>query len=47
MPATQAPPILHDTGLYVALIMATFSILFGTRIDASERRAWLQPSRWS
>lgn len=30
--------IWHDTALYVALIMALFSILFGTRhIDASER----------
>jgi len=29
---------LHDTALYVALLMAAFSILFGTRhIDASER----------
>jgi Na+/proline symporter/nitrogen-specific signal transduction histidine kinase len=39
MPATSgSTPFLHDTGLYVALIMATFSILFGTRhIDASER----------
>ncbi len=31
-------PILQDTALYVALIMAAFAILFGTRhIDASER----------
>jgi Na+/proline symporter/signal transduction histidine kinase len=31
-------PVLHDTALYVALIMAAFAILFGTRhIDASER----------
>jgi Na+/proline symporter/nitrogen-specific signal transduction histidine kinase len=30
-------PMLQDTGFYVALIMAAFSILFGTRhIDASE-----------
>jgi len=30
-------PILQDTGFYVALLMAAFSILFGTRhIDASE-----------
>lgn len=30
-------PILTDTALYVAIILATFSILFGTRhIDASE-----------
>ncbi len=39
MPATSgSTPVLQDTGLYVALIMAAFSILFGTRhIDASER----------
>lgn len=31
-------PMLHDTALYVALMMAAFAILFGTRhIDASER----------
>ncbi|MDH3660448.1 MAG: sodium:solute symporter, partial [Alphaproteobacteria bacterium] len=30
-------PVLQDTGFYVALLMAAFSILFGTRhIDASE-----------
>ncbi|MHC4295438.1 MAG: sodium:solute symporter family protein, partial [Planctomycetota bacterium] len=30
-------PVIQDTGFYVALIMAAFSILFGTRhIDASE-----------
>jgi Na+/proline symporter/nitrogen-specific signal transduction histidine kinase len=34
----QTDFIWHDTALYVALIMALFSILFGTRhIDASER----------
>jgi Na+/proline symporter/signal transduction histidine kinase len=34
----QTDSIWHDTALYVALIMALFSILFGTRhIDASER----------
>jgi Na+/proline symporter/nitrogen-specific signal transduction histidine kinase len=38
MPALSgATPILQDTALYVALIMAAFAILFGTRhIDASE-----------
>ncbi|MGC2777885.1 MAG: sensor histidine kinase [Bradyrhizobium sp.] len=38
MPAQSgSTSILHDTGLYVALIMAMFAILFGTRhIDASE-----------
>jgi Na+/proline symporter/nitrogen-specific signal transduction histidine kinase len=39
MPApSEAIPLLADTALYVALIMAAFAILFGTRhIDASER----------
>jgi Na+/proline symporter/signal transduction histidine kinase len=39
MPANlDSTPVLHDTALYVALIMAAFAILFGTRhIDASER----------
>ena len=33
-----AGPFWHDTALYVALLMAAFSILFGTRhIDATER----------
>jgi Na+/proline symporter/nitrogen-specific signal transduction histidine kinase len=38
MPAQSgSTPVLHDTALYVALIMAAFAILFGTRhIDASE-----------
>ncbi len=38
MPAhSGSTPILQDTALYVALIMAAFAILFGTRhIDASE-----------
>ena len=38
MPAQSgSTPILQDTALYVALIMAAFAILFGTRhIDASE-----------
>jgi Na+/proline symporter/nitrogen-specific signal transduction histidine kinase len=38
MPALSgSTPILQDTALYVALIMAAFAILFGTRhIDASE-----------
>jgi len=31
-------PVLHDTGLYVALVMAAFTIVFGTRhLDATER----------
>ncbi len=34
----QAQPVFGDTALYVALMMAAFTILFGTRhIDASER----------
>ncbi len=39
MPAKLgSTPFLQDTALYVALIMAAFAILFGTRhIDASER----------
>jgi Na+/proline symporter/signal transduction histidine kinase len=33
-----AVPLLQDTALYVALLLATFTILFGTRhIDATER----------
>ncbi|MBW7849954.1 MAG: histidine kinase [Rhodospirillales bacterium] len=36
-PDLVAVPILADTALYVALVLAAFSILFGTRhIDASE-----------
>ena len=31
MPAKRFTPILQDTALYVALIMAAFAILFGTR----------------
>jgi len=32
------PPVLQDTGLYVALLLTLFAILFGTRhVDASER----------
>jgi len=35
--AVSTIPILQDSALYVALLLATFSILFGTRhIDASE-----------
>jgi len=39
MPANLgSTPVFQDTALYVALIMAAFAILFGTRhIDASER----------
>ena len=37
MPLHENVPLLADTGLWVALIMAAFAILFGTRhIDASE-----------
>jgi Na+/proline symporter/nitrogen-specific signal transduction histidine kinase len=36
--SVRTDSVWHDTALYVALIMALFSILFGTRhIDASER----------
>ncbi|WP_300616624.1 PAS domain-containing hybrid sensor histidine kinase/response regulator [Dokdonella sp.] len=35
--AVAAPPLLGDSALYVALLLAVFSILFGTRgIDATE-----------
>ncbi len=39
MPAQHEPvPVLHDTAFWVALLLATFTILFGTRhLDASER----------
>jgi Na+/proline symporter/signal transduction histidine kinase len=39
MPARAAAvPLLHDSALYVAIIMAAFTILFGTRhLDATER----------
>ncbi|MDJ0738413.1 MAG: sensor histidine kinase [Gammaproteobacteria bacterium] len=34
----QTVPVLHDTALHVALVLAVFTILFGTRhLDASER----------
>ncbi|MFN8079699.1 MAG: sensor histidine kinase [Kineosporiaceae bacterium] len=34
----EATPVLQDTALYVALFLAAFTILFGTRhLDASER----------
>ena len=38
MPGTSSStPLLQDTALYVAVVMAAFAILFGTRhIDASE-----------
>ncbi len=37
MPLSENVPLLADTALWVALIMAAFAILFGTRhIDASE-----------
>ena len=36
--ATDSVPLLQDTTLYVALLLAAFTILFGTRhLDASER----------
>src|SRR5262245_53548792 len=36
-PGAGSPPILNDTAFWAALILALFSILFGTRhIDASE-----------
>ncbi len=36
--AQPATPVLQDTALYVALLLAAFTILFGTRhLDASER----------
>ncbi|MCU7816892.1 MAG: histidine kinase [Candidatus Thiodiazotropha sp. (ex Rostrolucina anterorostrata)] len=36
--ATDSLPLLQDTTLYVALLLALFTILFGTRhLDASER----------
>lgn len=35
---TQTVPILQDTALYIALVLAAFTILFGARhLDASER----------
>ncbi|HTO99693.1 MAG TPA: sensor histidine kinase [Myxococcales bacterium] len=38
MPAQAVAPFLNDTGLYIALILAAFTILFGTRhLDATER----------
>ncbi len=39
MPAAAgAQPLLQDSALYIALILATFTILFGTRhLDATER----------
>lgn len=40
--AAQASPALGDPALYVAIIMALFAILFGTRqVDASEHRPGL------
>jgi Na+/proline symporter/signal transduction histidine kinase len=36
--ATANPPVLADTALYVALLLAAFTIAFGTRhLDATER----------
>ncbi|MEU3650082.1 ATP-binding protein [Lentzea sp. NPDC034063] len=36
--AVSSVPLLHDTALYVALLLAGFTILFGTRhLDATER----------
>ena len=37
-PPTAAVPLLQDTGLYAALLLAAFTIVFGTRhLDATER----------
>jgi Na+/proline symporter/signal transduction histidine kinase len=37
-PGSASTPVLQDTALYVALFLAAFTILFGTRhLDASER----------
>ncbi|HEY80611.1 MAG TPA: histidine kinase [Anaerolineae bacterium] len=42
LPDLDAIPILRDTGFYVALIMAAFAILFGTRhLDATEHHEGL------
>ncbi|HEU4514961.1 MAG TPA: sensor histidine kinase [Nocardioidaceae bacterium] len=36
--ASEAVPVLQDTGLYAALLLAAFTIVFGTRhLDATER----------
>jgi Na+/proline symporter/signal transduction histidine kinase len=36
--AQESPPLVSDTALYVALVLAVFTILFGTRkLDAAER----------
>jgi Na+/proline symporter/signal transduction histidine kinase len=38
LPASGQVPLLQDSALYVAMIMAAFTILFGTRhLDATER----------
>jgi Na+/proline symporter/nitrogen-specific signal transduction histidine kinase len=38
VPRAGEVPLLHDSALYVAMIMAAFTILFGTRhLDATER----------
>jgi len=42
MPSHAALPVWQDTALYVALLLALFTILFGTRhLDASERHEGL------
>ena len=39
VPVSAAPPLLGDVALFVALAMATFAVLFGTRhIDATEHQ---------
>ena len=39
---TQPPPMFQDTALYVALLLAAFAVLFGTRsLDATERHEGL------
>jgi Na+/proline symporter/nitrogen-specific signal transduction histidine kinase len=43
MPAkAAAQPVLHDTALYIAVLLAAFTVLFGTRhLDATERHEGL------
>ncbi|RME56140.1 MAG: histidine kinase [Caldilineae bacterium] len=42
LPEISTIPVLRDTGFYVALLMATFAILFGTRhLDATEHHEGL------
>lgn len=42
LPAINTIPVLRDTGFYVAIMMAAFAILFGTRhLDATEHHEGL------